>query len=203
MRSDTESIITAGDRRPIGTMADGDAAGRHGLGHASCSARRLINVARFSYNRIGAHAGGDQRLVEHATTASTCRRTSRRRPACAFITVTGFFTHRRRAAAVRQPASTRSRQFTDDLTWVTGRHSMKFGVRYPPRAHGHRLHQPAERRLHVHRRQPRAPATPPRISCSACRRSSAARRRTPRRTATAGCTRLYVQDEFRPVATSR
>ena len=78
---------------------------------------------------------------------------------------------------------------------------MKFGVDIRQRAHGHRLREPAERRLHVHRRHRRAHRQrrgrfPARPAGAVPPRDAEHRRRT----ATAGSTPAYVQDEFRPVA---
>ena len=104
----------------------------------------------------------------------------------ASIAVTGFFTPRRRAAAVREA---RQRGVSVHRRLHAGRrgsHALKFGVDVAQGAHGDRVHQPAERRLDVQRRA--APATRRRTSCSACRRSSGGRRPTRRRTAPAGCT---------------
>jgi hypothetical protein len=85
----------------------------------------MINVARASVNRISAKptvtSGLDLRDLGFQMTPSN--------PTAAglpFITVTGFFT----TGDAQQPFATRVNNvigFTDDLTWVAGRHSMKFG----------------------------------------------------------------------------
>ena len=103
---------------------------------------------------------------------------------------------RRRAAAVRQARQrgvpVHRRLHLD----ARQRTRMKFGVDVRTRAHGHRVHQPPERRLHVHR-PACAPATPPRTSCSAC---PAQFRRTTTNQAQDGVGWLYsgyAQDEWR------
>jgi hypothetical protein len=85
----------------------------------------MINVARASMNRISAKptvtSGLDLRDLGFNMTPSN--------PTAAglpFITVTGFFT----TGDAQQPFATRENNvfgLTDDLTWVAGRHSMKFG----------------------------------------------------------------------------
>jgi hypothetical protein len=85
----------------------------------------MINVARASMNRISAKptvtSGLDLKDLGFNITPSN--------PTAAglpFITVTGFFT----TGDAQQPFATRVNNvfgLTDDLTWVAGRHSMKFG----------------------------------------------------------------------------
>ena len=160
---------------------------------------QAINVARFSYNRIDAHPAGDERAVRTRTTASTCRTRTPLAAGLANIAVTGFFNARRRAAAVRRAASTRCRS---SPTTSPGCRAALAEVRRrrPPGAHGDRLHQPAQRRLHVQRpgaRTGNAAADfllglPVAVPPDDAEHS--------RRTAPAGCTPAYVQDEFRPVA---
>jgi hypothetical protein len=85
----------------------------------------MINVARASVSRISAKptvtSGLDVRDLGFNITPSN--------PAAAglpFITVTGFFT----TGDAQQPFATRLNNVfgvTDDLTWVTGAHSFKFG----------------------------------------------------------------------------
>jgi hypothetical protein len=85
----------------------------------------MINVARASMNRISARptvtSGLNLRDLGFQMTPSN--------PTAAgmpFITLTGFFT----TGDAQQPFATRVNNvfgFTDDLTWVAGRHSMKFG----------------------------------------------------------------------------
>jgi hypothetical protein len=85
----------------------------------------MINVARASMNRISAKptvtSGLNLRDLGFNMTPSN--------PTAAglpFITVTGFFT----TGDAQQPFATRVNNvfgITDDLTWVAGRHSMKFG----------------------------------------------------------------------------
>ena len=126
MRSTTERRRRR-RRRDRSAPRDGDAAGHHGVGHAHLQRRTLINVARFSYNRIGAQPAGHERPVEHRLrhqraaerpSAARASRTSR---------VTGLFS----LGDAQQPFVERLNevlQFTDDFTWVRGKHSLKFGV---------------------------------------------------------------------------
>ena len=159
----------------------------------SCSARTLINEARVSINRIGAKptvtSGLDPRdfgINDHAEQPDRARPAEHRRHRLLHA--------RRCAAAVRRP---RQRRLAVRRRPDLGRrpHSMKFGVDVRREHIVHRVHQPAERRLHVQRRS--TPATPPPTSCSACRQQFRQATGDPNRTATAGCTRGYVQDEFR------
>ena len=84
-----------------------------------------------------------------ATTGSTCRRTYRSRAGLPNISLTGFFS----VGDAQQPFVSRLNevsQFTDDVTWVFGRHSTKFGARRAPGTHGHQLREPSKWGLHVH-----------------------------------------------------
>ena len=156
-----------------------------------------INVARFSYNRIAANPAVTSGLqnadyginVPHNVAVGARASPTSRSPASS-------------ASAMRSSRSSSALnevvQFTDDFTWVRGRHSIKFGVdvrrehmfiAFVNRPNGDFTFTGDARS---------APATPPRTSCSACPPSSGARPRTRRRTGTAGSTRGYVQDEFRP-----
>ena len=123
LRSRTHSVSPP-TTRPIGTVA------RATLQDVMVSdthmfTPRLINVVRVSYNRIGAKPQATSGLVNtdyginvpHNVAAAT---------GLANITVTGFFN----VGDAQQPFINRLNevvQFTDDITWVTGRHSMKFG----------------------------------------------------------------------------
>jgi hypothetical protein len=85
----------------------------------------MINVARASMNRISAKptvtSGLDLRDLGFQMTPSNA--TAAGLP---FITLTGFFT----TGDAQQPFATRENNVfavTDDLTWVAGKHSMKFG----------------------------------------------------------------------------
>jgi hypothetical protein len=85
----------------------------------------MINVARGSMNRIDAKptvtSGLDLRDLGFNITPSN--QTAAGLP---FITVTGFFT----TGDAQQPFATRVNNvaaFTDDLSWVSGAHSLKFG----------------------------------------------------------------------------
>ena len=165
--------------------------------------RRLINVARVSlqpHRRQAARSTsglrtrdyGDQRAAERCRPRRGCRTSPS--PASS------------RTGDAQQPfvepRQQRLRQFTDDLTWVTGRAFDE--VRR--RASGAStwsivVHQPPERRLHVHRAPRHAAATPPAdflLGLPTQFRQATQRYRT--WTARRGSTRVYGQDEFRPVS---
>lgn len=85
----------------------------------------MINVARASMNRISAKptvtSGLNLKDLGFNITPSNAVAAG-----LPFITVTGFFT----TGDAQQPFATRVNNvfgFTDDLTWVSGAHSMKFG----------------------------------------------------------------------------
>jgi hypothetical protein len=85
----------------------------------------MINVARASMNRISAKptVTSGLNLKDLGFTMTPSNPTAAGLP---FITVTGFFT----TGDAQQPFATRENNvfgFTDDLTWVAGAHSMKFG----------------------------------------------------------------------------
>jgi hypothetical protein len=85
-----------------------------------------INVARFSYNRIGANPA----LTSGLSNSEYGIDVPQNVPSAAGlanITITGFFS----LGDAQQPFVDRVNevfQFTDDFTWISGRHSMKFGV---------------------------------------------------------------------------
>jgi len=124
LRSDTESIIPP-TTRPIGTVADATlqdvmASDTHQF------TSRLINVARFSYNRIGASPQATSGL-SNTDYGINVPQNVPDAAGLANITVTGFFS----TGDAQQPFVSRLnevRQFTDDLTWVTGKHSAKAGL---------------------------------------------------------------------------
>jgi outer membrane receptor protein involved in Fe transport len=85
----------------------------------------MINVARVGVNRIGAKptVTSGLSLKDLGFQYSGSNATAAGLP---FITVSGFFT----TGDAQQPFSNRVNQvlsFSDDLTWVKGRHSLKFG----------------------------------------------------------------------------
>ena len=85
----------------------------------------MINVARASMNRISAKptVTSGLNLKDLGFNITPSNATAAGLP---FITVTGFFN----TGDAQQPFATRVNDvfgFTDDLTWVSGKHSMKFG----------------------------------------------------------------------------
>lgn len=85
----------------------------------------MVNVARVGLNRIDAKptVTSGLKLADLGFGYSASNPSAVGLP---FITVTGFFT----TGDAQQPFATRLNQvlsFSDDLTWVTGRHSFKFG----------------------------------------------------------------------------
>ena len=132
----------------------------------------MINVVRVSMNRINAKptvTSGlnlrDLGLHDHAEQP--------RRGRTAVHHASPGSSRRRRAAAVREPRQQRLRAVTDDLTWVSGRHSMKFGgdlrrdqikLAFINRPNGDFTFAARN-----------SPATRSRISCSASRPSTARR----------------------------
>ena len=94
--------------------------------------------------------GGDQRAAELRLLRSTCRTTCRSAQGLANIVVTGFFS----LGDAQQPFVDRVNevfQFTDDVIVGEGRAFDEGGLRHAQGAHGDRVREPAERRLHVHR----------------------------------------------------
>src|SRR3954451_1366587 len=85
----------------------------------------MINVARASMNRIDAkpNVTSGLNLRDLGFNITPSNQTAAGLP---FITVTGFFT----TGDAQQPFATRVNNvaaFTDDLSWVSGAHSLKFG----------------------------------------------------------------------------
>ena len=124
LRSKTDSV-TPPTTRPIGTVAkatlqDVMASDTH------IFTPRMINVARFSYNRIGASPQATSGLSNSDYGINVPQNV----PIAAGlpnISLTGFFS----VGDAQQPFVSRLNevsQFTDDLTWVFGRHSTKFGL---------------------------------------------------------------------------
>ena len=86
----------------------------------------LYNVARFSYNRIGAEPAVTSGLANSAFGIGVPQNSSKA-TGLANMTINGFFS----VGDVAQPFVSRLNEvmnFSDDLTWVRGRHSMKFGL---------------------------------------------------------------------------
>jgi outer membrane receptor protein involved in Fe transport len=85
----------------------------------------MINVARANLNRIQASPNVTSG-VDLASAGFKYNGTNTTAAGLPFITVTGFFT----AGDAQQPFASRTNNvfgFSDDLTWVTGPHSFKFG----------------------------------------------------------------------------
>jgi hypothetical protein len=124
LRSRTDSV-TPPTTRPIGTVAKATLQDVMGS-DTHIFTPQLINVARFSYNRIGAKPQATSGLAntdyginvpQNVPTAA----------GIANIAVTGFFT----VGDAQQPFVSRLNevsQLTDDVTWVTARHAVKFGL---------------------------------------------------------------------------
>jgi outer membrane receptor protein involved in Fe transport len=124
LRSGTEAAAPP-TTRPIGgvskaTLQDFMVSDTHVLGPGA------INVARFAYNRIGAHPAVTSGLsnsdygidVPHNVPSAM---------GLANILVTGFFS----TGDAQQPFVDRLNevfQFTNDFTWIKGSHSLKFGL---------------------------------------------------------------------------
>jgi outer membrane receptor protein involved in Fe transport len=88
--------------------------------------QHAINVGRFSYNRIAANPAVTSGL-SNSDYGINVPQNVPQAAGLANIMVTGFFS----LGDAQQPFVDRKNevfQFTDDFTWVTGRHSMKFGV---------------------------------------------------------------------------
>ena len=86
----------------------------------------LYNVARLSYNRIGGRPNVTSGLTNSAFGINVPQNRDDAL-GLANIAVTGFFT----LGDVNQPFVKRTNEvinFSDDITWVKGTHSMKFGV---------------------------------------------------------------------------
>ena len=123
LRSNTEAI-TPPTTRPIGTTSKATLQDVM-FSDTYIFSSNKINVARFSYNRIGANpqlTSGLQNAdyginVPHNVAAAT---------GLANITLNGFFS----LGDAQQPFVDRLNevfQFTDDFSWIRGRHAMKFG----------------------------------------------------------------------------
>ena len=85
----------------------------------------IINVARFGVNRITAKPNVTSGL-DLGTLGFQYPASSKAATGLPFITVSGFFT----AGDAQQPFANRQNDvysFSDDLTWIHGQHSLKFG----------------------------------------------------------------------------
>ena len=153
--------------------------------HTFIVSPNAINVARMSYNKIDAAPAVTSGL-RNEDFGIQVPNTNPLAQGLANIVVSGFFS----LGDVNQPFVKRGNdvfQFTNDFTWTRGAHSMKFGfdmrrehmfIAFINRPNGDFTFNGV---AHA--------ATRRRTSCWACRRSSAARRPTRRRTASATSTR--------------
>ena len=85
----------------------------------------MINVARFGVNRIDAKPNVTSGL-DLASLGFQYKGTNATAAGLPFVTVTGFFTQ----GDQQQPFASRVNNvisFSDDLAWIIGRHSLKFG----------------------------------------------------------------------------
>jgi hypothetical protein len=124
LRSRTEAIAPP-TTRPIGSVAKATLQDVL-MSDTHIFSPRVINVARFSYNRIGAHPAVTSGLSNTEYGINVPQNV----PAAAGlanITITGFFS----LGDAQQPFVDRLNevfQLTDDFTLIRGTHSMKFGL---------------------------------------------------------------------------
>jgi outer membrane receptor protein involved in Fe transport len=129
MRSDTDRltprIIAPVDQRALATLQDGL------VSHNFVISPRLVNQARFSINRISANPAVTSGLspVSYGINFANTNPLAAGLPS---IVVSGFFGGGNAALGdAQQPFVDRVNhvwQAADDVTWVSGSHSMKFGV---------------------------------------------------------------------------
>ena len=163
----------------------------------SSSAASAINVARFSYNRIGANPAVTSGLL-NADYGINVPHNLPAAQGLANIVVTGFFN----LGDAQQPFVDRVNevfQFTDDVTWVTGAHTLKIGVDVRKEHMVIAFVNRPNGDYTFTGRPPAHAATPPRTSCSDCPPSSADDHQH-RQDGTGWLYAGYVQDDFRPLA---
>lgn len=124
MRAETDRLtprtVNPVDQRATATLQDIMGA------HTYIFSSSAINTARFSVNRIYANPQVTSGLTNSAYGINLAN-TNPAAVGLASIAVTGFFT----LGDPQQPFVERVNhvwQFTDDFTWVRGKHQMKFGV---------------------------------------------------------------------------
>jgi hypothetical protein len=120
----TTDRITPATTRPIGGQAKATLQDFM-LSDTHLFSANAINVARFAYNRIGANPAVTSGLL-NADYGINLPHNIPQATGLANITVNGFFS----LGDAQQPFVDRLNevfQFTNDFTWVKGRHSMKFG----------------------------------------------------------------------------
>lgn len=128
MRSDTDRatprIIAPVDQRALATLQDGL------ISHNFVISSRIVNQARFSINRIGANPAVTSGLSPRAYGINFAN-TNPVAAGLPSIAVTGFFGGGNAALGdAQQPFVDRVNhvwQAANDLTWISGRHSLKFG----------------------------------------------------------------------------
>ena len=124
LRSQTEAIAPP-TTRPIGSVAKATLQDFMASDTIVLSSN-MINVARFAYNRIGANPAVTSGLSNSEYGINVPQNVPSA-AGLANIVVTGFFS----TGDVQQPFVDRINevfQFTDDLTWISGRHALKFGI---------------------------------------------------------------------------
>ena len=129
MRSETDrqtpKIIAPVDQRAVATLQDGL------ISHNFVISPRLVNQARFSINRISANPAVTSGLSPKAYGINFAN-TNPLAAGLPSIVVTGFFGGGNAALGdAQQPFVDRVNhvwQAADDVTWVSGSHSMKFGA---------------------------------------------------------------------------
>jgi outer membrane receptor protein involved in Fe transport len=124
LRTETESESPS-TTRPIGTVSNATLQDVM-FSDTHIFSSNAINVARFSYNRIGAKPAQTSGLA-NADYGINVPSNVPIAAGLANITLTGLFS----LGDPQQPFVDRLNevfQFTDDFTWVRGRHSMKFGI---------------------------------------------------------------------------
>ena len=129
MRSDTDRktprIIAPVDQRALATLQDGL------ISHNFVINSRTVNQARFSINRISANPAVTSGLSPRSYGINFAN-TNPVAAGLPSIAVTGFFGGGNAALGdAQQPFVDRINhvwQAADDLTWISGRHSLKFGA---------------------------------------------------------------------------
>ncbi len=129
MRSDTDRltprIIAPIDQRAVATLQDGL------VSHNFVVNSSLVNQARFSVNRIAANPAVTSGLSPRSFGINFAN-TNPIAAGLPSIVVSGFFGGGNAALGdAQQPFVDRVNhvwQFADDLTWIKGRHSLKFGA---------------------------------------------------------------------------
>jgi hypothetical protein len=121
----TPRVIAAVDQRSLATLQDGMVSYNHVISSS------LINQARFSINRIDANPAVTSGLAPRSY-GINLENTNPLAPGLPSILVQGFFGGGTAALGdPQQPFVERVNhvwQVADDVTWVKGAHSMKFGV---------------------------------------------------------------------------